>query len=71
MRLDLENLPSDVALLHRLVSDMAVVVETRDDEIERLRRIVKQLQRARTRNASSRRPIVLAPQCRALPGNMG
>jgi transposase len=47
MRLDLQNLPSDVSLLHRLVRDMATVVETRDDEIERLQRIIKQLQRAR------------------------
>ena len=45
MRLDLGNLPSDVGLLHRLVRDMAAVVETRDDEIERLQRIIKQLQR--------------------------
>jgi len=46
MRLDLENLPSDVGLLHRLVRDMAVVVETHNDEIERLQRIIKKLQRA-------------------------
>ncbi len=45
MRLDLENLPSEVGLLHRLVRDMASVVETRDDEIDRLQRIIKQLQR--------------------------
>ncbi len=45
MRLELGNLPSDVDLLHRLVRDMAVVVETRDDEIDRLQRIIKQLQR--------------------------
>ncbi len=36
MRLDLANLPSDIDLLHRLVRDMAGVVETRDDEIERV-----------------------------------
>jgi hypothetical protein len=46
MRLDLENLPSNVGLLHRLVRDMAVVVETNNDEIERLQRIIKKLQRA-------------------------
>ncbi len=45
MRLDLENLPSEVGLLHRLVRDMATVVETRDDEIDRLQRLIKQLQR--------------------------
>ena len=38
MRLDLKNLPTDISLLHHLVCDMAVVVETRDDEIERLHR---------------------------------
>jgi len=54
MRLDLENLPSDVGLLHHLVCDMAVVVETRDDEIERLQRIIKQLQRARFGRQSER-----------------
>jgi hypothetical protein len=45
MRLDLENLPSDTDLLHRLVRDMASVVESRDDEIDRLRRLIKQFQR--------------------------
>jgi transposase len=45
MRLDLENLPSNIDLLHRLVRDMASVVESRDDEIERLRRLIKQFQR--------------------------
>ncbi len=45
MRLDLENLPSDVDLLHHLVRDMVAVVETRDDEIGRLQRLIKQLQR--------------------------
>jgi transposase len=45
MRLDLENLPSDIDLLHRLVHDMASVVESRDTEIERLRRLIKQFQR--------------------------
>ncbi len=54
MRLDLENLPSDIGLLHCLVCDMAVVVETRDDEIERLQRIIKQLQRARFGRQSER-----------------
>lgn len=45
MRLDLENLPRDTALLHRLVRDMAGLVEHRDDEISRLQQIIKQLQR--------------------------
>lgn len=46
MRLDLDNLPHDTALLHRLVRDMAALVDHRDDEIERLQQIIKQLQRA-------------------------
>ena len=54
MRLDLENLPSDIDLLHRLVCDMAVVVETRDDEIDRLQRIIKELQRTRFGRRSER-----------------
>jgi transposase len=45
MRLDLENLPSDVDLLHCLVRDMASVVESRDTEIDRLRRLIKRFQR--------------------------
>ncbi len=54
MRLDLENLPSDIALLHHLVRDMATVVETRDDEIERLQRLIKQLQRRQFGRRSER-----------------
>ena len=54
MRLDLENLPSDIDLLHRLVRDMAAVVETRDDEIERLQRLIKQLQRGQFGRRSER-----------------
>ena len=45
MRIDLRNLPSDTALLHQLVRDMAVIVEHRDGEIERLQAIIKKLQR--------------------------
>ncbi len=54
MRLDLENLPSDIALLHHLVRDMAAVFETRDDEIERLQRLIKQLQRRQFGRRSER-----------------
>jgi hypothetical protein len=46
MRIDLDNLPVDTALLHHLVRDMAAVVEHRDGEIERLKLIIKKLQRA-------------------------
>jgi transposase len=45
MRIDLGNLPTDTALLHQLVRDMAAVVERRDGEIERLQQIIKKLQR--------------------------
>lgn len=45
MRLDLDNLPSDVELLQRLVRDMAGAVATRDGEIGRLQALIKQLQR--------------------------
>src|SRR3974390_2017098 len=54
MQLDLNNLPTDTALLHRLVRDMASVVEHRDDEIDRLQLIIKQLQRARFGRRSER-----------------
>ena len=54
MRFDLENLPSDTALLHRLVHEMASVVESRDGEIERLQSIIKQLQRAQFGRRSER-----------------
>jgi len=54
MQLDLNNLPSDTVLLHRLVRDMASVVEQRDGEIERLQLIIKQLQRAQFGRRSER-----------------
>jgi transposase len=54
MHLDLDNLPADLGLLHGLVRDMAVLVETRDGEIDRLRRIIKQLQRGQFGRRSER-----------------
>jgi transposase len=45
MRIDLENLPTDQALLHQLVRDMAGHLSQRDDEVERLRLIISKLQR--------------------------
>ncbi|MGE0667844.1 MAG: IS66 family transposase [Sphingomonadales bacterium] len=54
MRIDLENLPSDVELLHRLVRDMAAVAQARDDEITRLQHLIKQLQHARFGRRSER-----------------
>jgi transposase len=54
MRIDLENLPSDTVLLHRLVRDMVATVESRDGEIERLQLIIKKLQRAQFGRRSER-----------------
>jgi hypothetical protein len=54
MRFDLDNLPSDIAVLHRLIRDMAAVVEHRDGEIERLRLIIGKLQRAQFGRRSER-----------------
>ena len=54
MRIDVDNLPSDTAALHRLVRDMAAVVEHRDGEIDRLRLIIRQLQRAQFGRRSER-----------------
>ena len=54
MRLDLDNLPSDTALLHQLVRDMVAVVEHREDEIERLLGVIKKLQRMQFGRRSER-----------------
>src|SRR5258708_7227205 len=65
MRFDLENLPSDTALLPRLVREMADVVESRDGEIERLQIIIKKVQRAQFGRRSERLDadqLALAPR---------
>lgn len=61
MRFDLDHLPDDPALLHRLVRDMAETMESErvqlseaQREVERLRGIVKQLQRAQFGRRSER-----------------
>ncbi|WP_234685198.1 IS66 family transposase [Bradyrhizobium monzae] len=54
MQLDLNNLPSDTALLHRLVRDIASVIAHRNSEIQRLEAIIKQLQRAQFGRRSER-----------------
>ena len=54
MRLDLNNLPSKSAALHQSVRDMAAVVTTREDEIERLQAIIKKLQRMQFGRRSER-----------------
>jgi transposase len=54
MQLDLNNLPTETALLHRLVRDIAGTIGHRDGEIERLKSIIKQLQRAQFGRRSER-----------------
>lgn len=54
MLIDLGNLPSDPALLQRLLRDMAAAVESRDGEIERLQSIIMKLQRAQFVRRSER-----------------
>src|SRR5689334_19925402 len=54
MHLDLANLPTDTTLLHRLVRDLAVGMEQRDGEIEKLRLIIRQLQRGQFGRRSER-----------------
>ena len=46
MQIDLQNIPTDPELLHRLVFDVAATLEHRNSEIDRLKSIIKQLQRA-------------------------
>jgi transposase len=54
MQLDLNNLPTEAALLHRLVRDIVSTIEHRDSEIERLKSIIKQLQRMQFDRRSER-----------------
>jgi transposase len=54
MRFDLDDLPSEPALLQHLIRDMAAAVEHRDGEIERLKSIIKKLQRAQFGRRSER-----------------
>ncbi len=46
MRIALDNLPTDVTLLHQLVRDMAGALDESGIEAERLRLIIRQFQRA-------------------------
>ncbi|TIR52764.1 MAG: IS66 family transposase [Mesorhizobium sp.] len=54
MRFDLDDLPTDIALLHQMVREMAAAVENRDQEIGRLQSIIKKLQRAQFGRRSER-----------------
>jgi len=62
MQLDLNNLSTEPALRHRPVCDIAATIEHRDGEIERLKSIIKQLQRGQFGRRSER----LDPNQRAL-----
>lgn len=54
MRVALDDLPRDIEVLHRLVRDMAGAMDESRAEVERLRLIVKQLQRAQFGRSSER-----------------
>lgn len=54
MLIDLQNLPSDPALLQRLVRDMATAVDQRNGEIERLQAIIEKLRRMQFGRRSER-----------------
>jgi hypothetical protein len=45
MRLNLEDLPRDTTLLHQLVRELVAEKDQRDSEIDKLRLIIRQLQR--------------------------
>ena len=54
MRLDLANLPQDTALLHQLVRDLVAEKDRGASEIEKLRLIIRQLQRGQFGRRSER-----------------
>ena len=54
MRFDLTNLPDDTALLQQLVRDLAAAQEQHDSEVEKLRLIIRQLQRGQFGRRSER-----------------
>jgi transposase len=72
MQLDLNNLPTDTALLHRLVRDIVGGIEHRNSEIERLKSIIKQLQRMQFGRRSERLdPDQLALTLEDIDGDIG
>jgi transposase len=54
MRVDLANLPTDTAFLHRLVRDLVAEKEQQGSEIDKLRLIIRQLQRSQFGRRSER-----------------
>ena len=72
MQLDLNNLPTDTELLHRMVRDIVGGIEHRDSEIERLKSIIKQLQRMQFGRRSERLdPDQLALALEDIDGDIG
>ncbi len=54
MRIALDSLPTDAALLQQLVRDMAAALDEGQVEIDRLRLIIKQFQRAQFGRSAER-----------------
>jgi hypothetical protein len=72
MQLDLNNLPTDTELLHRLVRDIVGGIEHRNSEIERLKSIIRQLQRMQFGRRSERLdPDQLALTLEDIDGDIG
>ena len=46
MQIDLAELPSDPALLQQVVRELAEALASRDAEVERLRQLIRRLQRS-------------------------
>ena len=55
MRLDLQNLPTDIALLHQVIRDLAELVEDRDAELDKLRVLLSRLKRMKFGRSSEKR----------------
>lgn len=62
MKIDLRNLPCDIDTLHRLVRDMATIIDGHKDQLDHMHGIIKQLQRAQY----GRRSEQLEPDQRTL-----
>ena len=55
MRLDLQNLPTDIVLLQQVVRDLVEAVEEKDTELEKLRVLLSQLKRMKFGRSSEKR----------------
>lgn len=54
MRLDLQNLPTDIVLLQQVVRDLVEVVEEKDTELAKLRVLLSQLKRMKFGRSSEK-----------------